>query len=106
MIESLKQELLAKENVLLALESEVKKLNQEKVMCDAVCGTSDLIQNLIVLVIPVIWLMLIIMIYMCLSHAMRLRMMILVIFLKVNLILKMMKLVVLKSIQKELAPNS
>jgi hypothetical protein len=32
MIESLKQELLAKENVLLAFENEVKKLNQEKIM--------------------------------------------------------------------------
>jgi hypothetical protein len=73
MIESLKQELLAKENVLLTLESEVKK---EKVMCDAICETSDLLQ--IVLMILVNWLML--MTYMCLSHAMRLKMMILVIF--------------------------
>jgi hypothetical protein len=33
MIDSLQQELLAKDNVLLALESEEKKFNQGKVMC-------------------------------------------------------------------------
>jgi len=43
MIELLKQELLAKENILLILESEVKK---GKVMCDAICDTSDFIQKL------------------------------------------------------------
>ena len=32
MIESLQQDLLARENVLLKLESEVKKLNQKKIM--------------------------------------------------------------------------
>jgi hypothetical protein len=41
MIKSLKQELLEKENALLALENEVKKLNLEKVTCDAICETSD-----------------------------------------------------------------
>jgi uncharacterized protein (DUF342 family) len=46
LIESLQQELLAKENVLLALESEVKQLKQEKVKCDAICDTSDLIQKI------------------------------------------------------------
>ena len=46
MIESLYQELLAKENVLLALENEVKILNQVKIMCDAICDTSDLLSKL------------------------------------------------------------
>ena len=45
MIESLYQELLAKENSLLAVKREVKKFNQEKVMCDAhdyaICDTSN-----------------------------------------------------------------
>jgi hypothetical protein len=43
MIESLQQDLLAKENVLLALEGEVRRMNPEKVMCDAICDTSDLL---------------------------------------------------------------
>jgi hypothetical protein len=46
MIESLQQDLLAKENVLLALEGEVRRMNPEKVMCDAICDTSDLIQKI------------------------------------------------------------
>ena len=45
MIESLYQELLAKENALLTVKREVKNFNQEKVMCDAhdyaICGTSN-----------------------------------------------------------------
>ena len=45
-IDSLHQELLKKWNVLLALESEVKQLKQEKVKCDAICDTSDLIQKI------------------------------------------------------------
>jgi len=36
---------LAKENVLLALESQVKQLKQEKVKCDAICDTSDPIDS-------------------------------------------------------------
>jgi hypothetical protein len=46
LIESLQQELLAKENVLSALTNEVKQLQQEKVKCDAMCDTSDLIQKI------------------------------------------------------------
>ena len=34
MIESLQQEMLTKENVMLVLKSEVKKVNQEKIMYD------------------------------------------------------------------------
>ena len=45
MIESLYQEFFAKENALLAVKREVKKFNQEKVMCDAhdyaICDTSN-----------------------------------------------------------------
>jgi hypothetical protein len=43
MIESLQQDLLSKENVLLALEGEVRRMNRKKVMCDAICDTSDLL---------------------------------------------------------------
>jgi hypothetical protein len=46
LIELLQQGLLAKENVLLALESEVKQLKQEKVKCDAICDTRDMIQKI------------------------------------------------------------
>ena len=46
MIESLNQDLLAKENMFLALEGEEIKLNQEKLMCDAICDISDLIQKI------------------------------------------------------------
>lgn len=46
LIESLQQELFAKENVLLALENEVKQLSQEKAKCDEICDTSDLIQKI------------------------------------------------------------
>ena len=105
MIESLYQELLAKENALLAVKCEVKKFNQEKVMCDAhdyaICDTSNLLQNLDGLgdcsnladanVDDV--------------HVYLILKMILVIFLKVNLIVKMMILVVLKSTQRELSPK-
>ena len=45
LIESLQQELLAKENVLLELANEVKRLKQEKVTCDAICDTSNLIDG-------------------------------------------------------------
>jgi hypothetical protein len=45
LIESLQQELLAKENVLLALANEVKQLKQEKIKCDAICDTNDLINS-------------------------------------------------------------
>jgi hypothetical protein len=45
LIESLQQELLAKENVLSALTNEVKQLQQEKVKIDAMCDTCDLLQN-------------------------------------------------------------
>jgi hypothetical protein len=47
LIEPLQQELLAKKNVLLALESELQQLKQEKVKCDAICDTSDLIQKIV-----------------------------------------------------------
>jgi hypothetical protein len=46
LIESLQQELLAKDNLLSSLENEVKPLQQEKVKCDAMCDTSDLIQKI------------------------------------------------------------
>jgi hypothetical protein len=46
LIESLQQDLLVKENVLLALKSEVKQLKQEKLKCDSICDTSDLIQKI------------------------------------------------------------
>jgi hypothetical protein len=47
LIEPLQQELLAKKNVLLALESELQQLKQEKVKCDAIYDTSDLIQKIV-----------------------------------------------------------
>ena len=37
---------LENENVLLALEIEVKKMNQEKIMSNVTCDTSNLIQKL------------------------------------------------------------
>ena len=46
LIESLQQELLKKENVLSSLANEFKQLQQEKVKCDAMCDTSDLIQKI------------------------------------------------------------
>jgi predicted nuclease with TOPRIM domain len=46
LIESLLQEILAKENVFSALTNEVKQLQQEKVKCDEMCDTSDLIQKI------------------------------------------------------------
>ena len=38
--------MLANESVLLALERELKMLDQEKVTCDDICATSDLLQNI------------------------------------------------------------
>jgi len=105
MIESLYQDLLAKENALLAVKREVKHFNQEKVMCDAhdyaICDTSNLLQkldglgdcsNLVDANVDDV-------------HVYLILKMILVIFLKVNLIVKMMILAVLKSIQRELSPK-
>ena len=65
MIESLQQDLLEKENVLLALEGEVRRMNPEKVMCDAICDTSDLIQKIDSSCELAFWLMIIISMYIC-----------------------------------------
>jgi hypothetical protein len=46
LIESIQQQVLAKENVLSTLANEVKQLQQENEKCDAMCDTNDLIQKI------------------------------------------------------------
>ena len=46
MIESLQQQLLANNNVLLAFHYGVKNLIEKNVTCDAICDTSDFLQKL------------------------------------------------------------